>query len=625
MSKLDWLGATLLGAALAGGCGDDSSATSDASATDVSTETDADPSTTAGASATDPATTEGTSGTATAGPTDASTDATDSTSDPTDATDSTSDPTDATTGDPSETTGAPAVCGDGLVEGDEACDDGPDNADDAACTSQCTIAACGDGFVLAGVEECDAGPDNADDAACTSQCAAAYCGDGLVWAGTEDCDDADELDNGCTNECAEQRARELAVGHFHVCAILSGGAVKCWGANHLGYLGLGDTERRGDEPDEMGANLPFVDLGADAVAVKLEAGSGNTCAVLEGGALKCWGRNDYGQLGLGHAENVGDEPGEMGDDLPTVDLGAGVKVVDVAAGHYHACALLEGGDVKCWGHDSGGQLGLGGSPQACGNTDCRGVVPEDMGDNLPTVDLGAGQKAIAITAGFSASCALLEGGDVKCWGAGLTTGQGDGVANVGDDPGEMGDNLPPIVLGAPALDVHAGIGHVCARLDGLGVKCWGGGAQGALGSGSLANIGVAPGEMAALDPVDLGGLTDAALTSGRWTSCALSEDGAIKCWGYNNYGQLGLGDLLDRGDEPGEMGANLPLVDLDAIAVQVDTSFHATCALLEDGAIKCWGRNLNGELGQGDTVDRGGQPGQMGANLPTIKLYSETW
>jgi hypothetical protein len=127
-----------------------------------------------------------------------------------------------------------------------------------------------------------------------------------------------------------------------------------------------------------------VDLGTNATAVAIAAGYSSTCALLAGGSLKCWGFNNDGQLGLGDPTNRGDMPGQMGDHLPPVDLGACNKVATVAlgngasAGDVHACALLDDGTVKCWG--AGGQLGLG-------DLVGRGKSPNQMGDNLPTVKL----------------------------------------------------------------------------------------------------------------------------------------------------------------------------------------------------------------------------------------------
>jgi hypothetical protein len=98
--------------------------------------------------------------------------------------------------------------------------------------------------------------------------------------------------------------------------------------------------------------------------------------------------------------------------------------------------------------------------------------------------------------------------------------------------------------------------------------------------------------------------------------------GALKCWGWNDVGQLGIGDTQNRGDEAGEMGVALPAVDLGPgrSVVQVASSGRFTCAILDDATVKCWGENSGGQLGMGDTSNRGATPAQMGANLPAVRL-----
>jgi hypothetical protein len=102
---------------------------------------------------------------------------------------------------------------------------------------------------------------------------------------------------------------------------LDSGQVKCWGKNESGELGLGDSKNRGDTPESMGDNLPFVDLGQGAFALSLAAGLDQLCARFGGGTIKCWGGNATGQLGLGDTTARGTQPGQMGDNLPFVDLG----------------------------------------------------------------------------------------------------------------------------------------------------------------------------------------------------------------------------------------------------------------------------------------------------------------
>jgi alpha-tubulin suppressor-like RCC1 family protein len=176
-------------------------------------------------------------------------------------------------------------------------------------------------------------------------------------------------------------ARYVDGGGAFSCALLDGGDVKCWGKNDLGQLGQGDTESRGDETGELGDALPPVDLGTGRKALTIGGGNTSMCALLDTHEIKCWGGNARGQLGQGDTENRGDEPGEMGDNLRAVNLGSGRTALGVFQGSAHACALLDNGDLKCWGWNMNAQLGTGGIVS-------RGDGPQEMGDDLPAVDTG---------------------------------------------------------------------------------------------------------------------------------------------------------------------------------------------------------------------------------------------
>ncbi|KAJ1496166.1 regulator of chromosome condensation 1/beta-lactamase-inhibitor protein II, partial [Baffinella frigidus] len=157
-------------------------------------------------------------------------------------------------------------------------------------------------------------------------------------------------------------AVQLAAGYGHTCAVLDDGNLKCWGWNYWGQLGLGNTQSWGKNANEMGARLLNVDLGSGWTVVEVAAGNYHTCARLENGAaraLKCWGWNTNGQLGLGNKIDRGDVAGSMGSSLLAVPLGTGRSAVALALGAAHSCALLDGGSVKCWGRNSAGRLGLG--------------------------------------------------------------------------------------------------------------------------------------------------------------------------------------------------------------------------------------------------------------------------
>ncbi|HEC08529.1 MAG TPA: hypothetical protein ENI86_03050, partial [Acidimicrobiales bacterium] len=355
-------------------------------------------------------------------------------------------------------------------------------------------------------------------------------------------------------------AQVITAGGNSTCVVTETGAVKCWGSNSSGQLGQGDNTDRGDNPGEMGANLPAVDLGAGRTATAITAGTNHTCALLDNDTVKCWGNNVLGQLGQGDANSRGGDPGEMGDNLPTINLSRGGTATAISTSGVHTCALLHNGTVKCWGYNLNGGLGQG-------HTDDIGDNPGEMGNNLPPIDLGAGRTATAITAGDSHTCALLDNSTVKCWGDNSYGQLGQGTTDdIGDNPGEMGDNLPPVDLGA--------------------------------------------------------GRTATAITAGSFHTCALLDNNTVKCWGYGSFGGLGYGDSVKRGDDPGEMGDNLPAVDLGAgrTATAITAGSVHTCALLDNSTVKCWGDNSTGQLGQGDTTRRGDDPGEMGDNLLPIDL-----
>ncbi|AKT38423.1 RCC1 domain-containing protein [Chondromyces crocatus] len=435
-------------------------------------------------------------------------------------------------------------------------------------------------------------------------------------AAEEEGGETQEVDE-CSPACA--KAVDVAAGWSHTCAVLDDGRVKCWGDNWVGQLGIGDTRTRGEGPGQMGTRLPAAELGTGSAAVAVAAGAWHSCALLHGGSVKCWGFNEYGQLGVGDYRNRGNDPGEMGDALPAVDLGAGKTATAIVAGAWHSCALLHDGGVKCWGDNQSGQLGLG-------DVEARGDDAGEMGDGLPAVDLGAGQAAVAIAAGEAHTCALLGDGGVKCWGDNRSgrLGLGDVEAR-GDDAGEMGDSLPAVDLGAgqAAVAIAAGEAHTCALLGDQSVKCWGYSRYGRLGTGKD-DRGVEPEQMGdELPRVDMGGSKKSMGLSVGWAhSCVLMKEGGIKCWGHNGSGQLGIGDEVDHGEARWGMSDSLPFVNVGAgeVPVLVRAGSSHTCALLGEGRLKCWGENMSGQLGLGDTVPRGVTAEDMGDALPAVKL-----
>lgn len=414
--------------------------------------------------------------------------------------------------------------------------------------------------------------------------------------------------------------KQMAMGRSHTCALLLSGQVKCWGLGYVGQLGLGDNVTRGDEPGEMGDKLPYVNLGTGRTATLIAAGNQHTCAIRDDGSVVCWGAGDSGELGQGiHTFHYGDEPKQMGDDLKPALIGNGKKAIALAGGFSHTCAVLDDHTVKCWGANYDGRLGQG-------DKEGRGKDPAMMGDALKPIDLGSGRTAMAVSAGDEHSCALLDDRTVKCWGANYDgqLGQGDTEPR-GDDPGEMGDVLKPVEFGAssPVEQVVSGLHHNCVRFQDGRVKCWGSNRAGELGVGDTIDRGDKPGQMgAALPYVDLGtGRAAVAISAGKTHSCALLDDATVKCWGGNSP-ILGLEKIARLGDDLGEMGdALLPLRLGTGQKVRYFQSNHSVaCARLASRELKCWGYGGQGALGLGDKKSRGDFVNEMGDHLPAVKI-----
>jgi alpha-tubulin suppressor-like RCC1 family protein/outer membrane protein OmpA-like peptidoglycan-associated protein len=322
------------------------------------------------------------------------------------------------------------------------------------------------------------------------------------------------------------------IGTAFSCALLASGAVRCWGSNNYGQVGVGlapadattacgtgtanSNSCIGDEAGEMAANTN-VNLGTGLTASTIAAGGNHVCAILvdsqstASGGLKCWGRNNYGQLGYGTSavsganDVVGETPGDIAA-LNPVNLGQGVTARAVAAGEHHTCVITNTGGVKCWGRNNLGQLGY--DQPSSGTWTSTGDDDGDMGSNLADVNLGAGRTALAITAGSNFTCALLDTQNIKCWGdhskGQLGLGDNSYQSAVGDATGEMAAYGNVNLLGQLAIGVTAGSNHVCATLASGAVKCWGSNAEGALGIGSSdQTFGITQWEMNNLTTVDL--------------------------------------------------------------------------------------------------------------------------
>jgi len=489
---------------------------------------------------------------------------------------------------------ASPYCGDGKVDPTEECDDG--NLDDGdSCISTCKTARCDDGIVHIGVEECDDGNGDDEDL-CLRDCVENVCGDGNLDREEEGCDDGndEDEDDGCAKDCW---AGPTAVGSgslaSHMCAIREG-EVRCWGGNGDGQLGIGTTANLGDEADELPRDRPVELVGANVAVRKVVAARAATCALLVDGRIRCWGLNIDGLVGNPEAIDIliGDEE----HDVIEADVMLGGTAKDLAAGGEHACAILAGGGLRCWGSNLDGQLGY---PFEL----FVGLFnsPADVGD----VSVGGAVKQVA--AGSLHTCALLESGDVRCWGSNSHGQLGHPEVDV--NPFDPPSSVDPVDLGGKATQIVAGSDHSCAVLGDTDVVCWGRGAHGLLGNGATVDVGKekTPAEAGVVTMLAGDDVIDRLYAGGEHT-CALLVGGRVRCWGHGWSGQLGYGDYKDVGDK----NESIPgFVDTGGVVRELALSFSATCALLERGRVRCWGRNSEGTLGLNSTPWLGDGPDEM--------------
>jgi alpha-tubulin suppressor-like RCC1 family protein len=382
-------------------------------------------------------------------------------------------------------------------------------------------------------------------------------------------------------------AISVSAGGAHTCAVLEGGGVKCWGYQMFGELGYGtDLDTDSDADVSLPSSLPFVRVGG--AVQEISAGGYHTCALLEDGSAKCWGYNYYGMLGV---DTFGGSP--IGDyDVPAdydpIDFG-GVAVLQISAAEGNfTCAVLEDGEIWCFGDGGHGET-----------TGCLSVGADCQ------IDLCA--SATQVCTGAAHVCAVLETGDVYCWGAGA-----GGVLGYGDtDNVYASSTAGPVDIGGAATQIACGYGHTCALLDTGEVFCWGNGEYGQLGYGDTDNVG--DDEVPAdVGPVDVGALVTQ-ITGGSHHTCAVTEGGDVKCWGQGGDGALGYANPDDVGVT--NVPADVSVVDVGAEVVRVDAGQAYNCALTTLGGVICWGMENTGELGYGSGTGNIGDnetPASMG-------------
>lgn len=345
-------------------------------------------------------------------------------------------------------------------------------------------------------------------------------------------------------------ASQITAGDGHTCALTTQNGVKCWGQNQRGQLGDGGTVER-----LLAVNVAGLTSGVVAVAAR----GSHTCALTMAGGVKCWGHNVNGQLGDGST---------VQRNAPVDVSGLSSGVAAIVNGVNHSCALSTAGGVTCWGYNAYGQLGDGTTTQRATPVNVRGLET----------------GVVALAAGIGHTCALTHAGAIKCWGYNLNGQLGDGSTTNRTTP------VTVVGMGSGVTRMATGNNHGCAVSTDGATKCWGWNNHGQLGSGVFGMSSV---------PVAVPGLSSglAALSGGGAHTCALTTGGGMRCWGLNEAGQLGDGTTVSR-------SAPVDVTGLSAGIAAIASGSQHSCALSMGGGVLCWGRNVNGQLGDGTTANR---------------------
>jgi alpha-tubulin suppressor-like RCC1 family protein len=371
---------------------------------------------------------------------------------------------------------------------------------------------------------------------------------------------------------AGKKAAQVAVGENLSCIRAMDGAVKCFG--WVQYLGHGEQlKSTGVEyASKIGNELPK----AKQVHVQGEIA---TCAILTDDSLSCWGYNSRG-LGFGSDEVILSKPSIV-DFFDGTDDSR--KVVSVGGGYYQSCVLSKLGAVHCWGYNSNSELGDG------------TIISKPDATPVVGLDGSTGNKVVAISSDSAfghSNCAIMETGALKCWGHGAYGQIGNSLSVTQATPVDV-TGIDGSTPSTTAVAVAKGRRHTCAIMATGAAKCWGTDGNGQLGNGT----GTTGDQNAPTDVVGIDGTAGkkaVAISAGRYSTCALMENGAVMCWGKGSSGELGNGVSADE-VEP----SLLPAIDGTGgkRAQAIASGYDYACAAMEDGGVKCWGKTNYNTLG----------------------------
>ena len=359
--------------------------------------------------------------------------------------------------------------------------------------------------------------------------------------------------------------QSISAGTNHACGITAQHAAYCWGRNAEGELGNGSVSASCSDAGVPCTPKPVRVEGGLAFS-QISAGNNFTCGVTTVGTAYCWGEGSQGQLGTGSQENAR-RPERVAIEY--------VAFGSISAGFSHACAVATNGTAYCWGSNAGGRLGTGTSL---------------TGGHTAPVPVAGGLAFRSISAGYYHTCGVARSGAVYCWGRNELGETGNASTTAHGTPARLaGDFAGRAVNAAVQFDFSCAIGRDST------LACWGANCYGQLGVDSTTEQCGNPAMPCSTSPKPVK-LAGAFVSVSAFFNhvCAVSATGDLACWGSNDQGQLGSGSASETSSAPAPLGGGVHYKT-------VTTGRQFTCALTQDGAAQCWGRNSEGQLGAGDT------------------------
>jgi alpha-tubulin suppressor-like RCC1 family protein len=356
-----------------------------------------------------------------------------------------------------------------------------------------------------------------------------------------------------------------------------------WMVNSSGFIHSGSLDFNGIDidgrPNSVSAwthNLAYTQSATSTPFVQVDSGEEHSCAILADGSLKCWGSGGSGRLGDGSTTSRS-RPN-------AVQLDSDTQIKQVSAGGSHTCAVTTEARVLCWGEEDTEQLGLG----------------ETFGQDQKApaeVMLSWNQNAVMVKAGYRHTCMLDDSGSIWCWGYNHNGELGQGSTNPTRSAKPLHVDLP---LGrfATSIDIPDSGSHSCALLDDGTVWCWGRNNYGNFGLGSTSQS-----DETRPVQVHLPSQKKAVMVAVSYKNgCALMTDNTLWCWGENGNGAVGDGTWSDTGT-PVEVnvGFYTPIVSM---SIGDYNGAASVCTHHEDGTLNCWGENSQGQVGDGNNIDR---------------------